>query len=72
MHVKNKLCMKYTIVMRLISWIHSRGSETDIVNIAYFTYRDSSIKNCTSSFLIEQTTWSADSYFKITVQLTLN
>jgi hypothetical protein len=64
--------VQYTIVMRLISWIHSRGSETDIVNIGHFIYRDSRIKNCTSSFLIEQTTWSPDSYLKITVQLSLN
>jgi hypothetical protein len=25
--VKNKLCMECTIIMRLISWNHSRGSE---------------------------------------------
>jgi hypothetical protein len=31
--VKNKPCMKYTTVMRLISWIHTRGSETDISNV---------------------------------------
>jgi hypothetical protein len=26
--VKNKPCVKYIVVMRLIPWIHSRGSET--------------------------------------------
>ncbi len=26
--VKNKPCVEYIIIMRLISWIHSRGSET--------------------------------------------
>ncbi len=30
--VKNKPCVEYTITMRLISWIHSRGSETGIVS----------------------------------------
>ncbi len=27
-HVKNKPCVEYTVIMPLISWIHSRGSET--------------------------------------------
>jgi hypothetical protein len=31
--VKNKPFMKYTTVMHLISWIHTRGSETDICNV---------------------------------------
>jgi hypothetical protein len=26
--VKNKPCVEYTVIMHLISWIHSRGSET--------------------------------------------
>ncbi len=26
--VKNKPCVKYIVVMRLIPWIHSHGSET--------------------------------------------
>jgi hypothetical protein len=28
LQVKIKLCVEYIIIMRLISWIHSRGSET--------------------------------------------
>ncbi len=31
--VKNKPCVKYTTVMRLISWIHTRGSETLIKSL---------------------------------------
>ncbi len=28
LQVKNKPCVDYIVIMRLISWIHSRGSET--------------------------------------------
>ncbi len=28
MQVKNKPCVKYITTMRLISWIHTHGSET--------------------------------------------
>jgi hypothetical protein len=34
--VKNKLCVKNTIVMRLISWIHTRGSETTEVKLFWW------------------------------------
>jgi hypothetical protein len=30
--VKNKPCLKYIVIMRLIPWIHSRGSETCMSN----------------------------------------
>jgi hypothetical protein len=30
-HVKNKPCVEYTVIMRLISWIHSHGREKIIV-----------------------------------------
>jgi hypothetical protein len=32
MQVKNKPCVKYAIVMRLIPWIYSRGSETLLID----------------------------------------
>jgi hypothetical protein len=38
--VKNKLCVECTVIMRLISWNHSRGSETVIMRYIYNVHRD--------------------------------
>ncbi len=37
--VKNKPCVEYTIIMRLIPWNHSRGSKTSILYYIFSTVR---------------------------------
>jgi hypothetical protein len=40
--VKNKPCVKYTTIMRLISWINTRGSKTMAITAA----TDNFLANC--------------------------
>jgi hypothetical protein len=35
--VKNKPCVDYIVIMRLIPWIHSRGSETITMAMQFVT-----------------------------------
>jgi hypothetical protein len=36
--VKNKPCVEYTVIMRLISWIHSHGKTVLVNNQMYIMY----------------------------------
>ncbi len=50
--VKNRPCVVYTIIMRLISWKRSRGRETVRYNVVSWTHKtlSSSVQHCAIVF----------------------